>query len=74
VDYRELIISTPETCFGKPRIAGTRIAVQDILDYLGGGTSEDELLREFPTLNREQILACMAFAADVLRRSVPTGN
>ena len=74
MDYREFIVSTPDTCFGKPRIAGTRIAVQDVLDYLGGGTTEDELLKEFPNLKKEQILACVAFAADVLRRSVPTGS
>ncbi len=58
----------PEVRGGKPCIAGTRIAVQDILEYLAGGMSEREILEDFPSLRREHIHAALAFAADRERR------
>ena len=57
---------------GKPVIKGTRITVYDVFDYLSGGTSEDQLLLEFPQLVREDILACYAFAADRERKIAAT--
>lgn len=54
----------PEIRFGKPIVKGTRIAVADIFEYLAGGDSEEDLLKEFPGLTREDVLACLAFAAD----------
>ncbi len=45
-----------------------RIAVQDVLEYLAGGVSEDEILADFPELTREDIRACLAFAADRERK------
>jgi uncharacterized protein (DUF433 family) len=53
---------------GKPCIKGTRIAVYDILEYLAGGMSEDEILRDFPDLTRDDIRAALAFAAARERR------
>ena len=53
---------------GKPCIRGMRITVSDVLDYLAGGMTEDEILRDFPELTREDIRACLAFAADRERR------
>ncbi len=41
-----------------------RITVQDVLEYLAGGMTEDEILRDFPELTRDDIKACLAFAAD----------
>jgi uncharacterized protein (DUF433 family) len=53
---------------GKPCIRGLRITVSDVLEYLAGGMTEDEILRDFPYLTREDIRACLAFAADRERR------
>jgi len=56
--------------FGKPCVRGTRITVGDVLGYLAGGTSEDEILREFPQLTRDDIRACLAYAAERERRTL----
>lgn len=58
---------------GKPCIRGLRITVYDVLDYLASGMTEDEILRDFPDLVREDLHACLAFAADRERRlaSIP---
>jgi uncharacterized protein (DUF433 family) len=53
---------------GKPCINGTRITVYDVLEYLAGGMSEDEILSDFPDLTREDIRAALAFAAARERR------
>ena len=52
---------------------GTRITVGDVLSYLAGGMSEDEIIADVPQLKREDIRACLAFAADRERRlaSIP---
>lgn len=55
---------------GKPCIRGMRITVYDVLDYLAAGTSEVQLLEEFPYLEHEDILACLQFAADRERKMV----
>lgn len=54
---------------GKPCVRDTRITVSDILSYLAAGTTEAELLVEFPDLTHEDILACFAFAAERDRRT-----
>lgn len=72
MDYRERIIIDPAIRFGKPTVRGTRITVGDVLSYLAGGMTEDEVLRDFPSLSRDDIRACLAFAAErerVLRNS-----
>ena len=48
---------------GKPCIRGMRITVQDVLEYLAGGMSTEEILADFPYLTREDIQACLAYAA-----------
>jgi uncharacterized protein (DUF433 family) len=53
---------------GKPCVKGTRITVYDVLEYLAGGMTEDELLSDFPDLTREDIRAALAFAAARERR------
>lgn len=70
MDYRERIIVDPRVRFGKPTVQGTRITVGDILGYLAAGMSEDEILAEFPQLAREDIRACLAFAAERERKLV----
>ena len=53
---------------GKPCIKGTRIAVYDVLEYLAGGMTEDQILVDFPDLKRDDIRASLAFAAARERR------
>ena len=67
MDYRERI-TEPGKRGGKPCLRGMRITVYDVLDYLAGGMSEDEILADFPDLEREDIRAALAFAADRERR------
>jgi uncharacterized protein (DUF433 family) len=62
----ERIIWDPKIMSGKPVIRGTRIPVETILRWLGKGVSVEELLREYPTLSREDINAAQSFAADFL--------
>ena len=69
MDYRDRITIEPGKRSGKPCIRGTRITVYDILDYLAGGMTEDEILADFPYLEREDIHTALAFAADRERRS-----
>ena len=64
MDYSQLITIEPGERGGKPCIRGLRITVQDVLEYLAGGMSVDEVLDDFPDLTREDIQACLAFAAD----------
>jgi uncharacterized protein (DUF433 family) len=68
MDYRKIITMEPGKRGGKPCIRGMRITVSDVLEYLAGGMTEDEILRDFPYLTREDIRACLAFAADRERR------
>ena len=68
VDYRDVITVDPAKRGGKPCIRGLRITVYDVLEYLAGGMSEDEILGDFPDLVRDDIRACLAFAADRERR------
>jgi uncharacterized protein (DUF433 family) len=55
----------PNICNGRPTIAGTRITAQSILEYLSAGDSIDDILAEFPTLTREQILHCIEYSAGI---------
>lgn len=75
VDYRDRITIEPNKRGGKPCVRGLRITVHEVLDYLASGMSEEEILRDFPDLDRDDILACLAFAADRERRlmSIPPG-
>lgn len=68
VDHRKLITIEPDKRGGKPCVRGLRITVYDVLDYLASGMSPEEILADFPDLTREDIQACLAFAADRERR------
>jgi uncharacterized protein (DUF433 family) len=68
MDWRERICIDPAIRGGKPCVKGTRITVYDVLEYLAGGMSEDEIIADFPDLAREDIRACLAFAAARERR------
>jgi uncharacterized protein (DUF433 family) len=75
VDYDHLITIEPGKRGGKPCVRGLRITVYDVLEYLASGMTEDAILQDFPDLTREDIHACLAFAADRERRlvAIPRG-
>jgi len=68
--YQDRITIEPDKRGGKPCIRGLRITVYDVLEYLASGISDAHIVRDFPDLAREDILACLAFAADRERRLV----
>ncbi|MDZ4841728.1 MAG: DUF433 domain-containing protein [Hyphomicrobium aestuarii] len=68
MDYKSIITIEPGKRSGKPCIRGMRITVADVLGYLASGMSEDEILHDFAYLTRDDIRACLAFAADRERR------
>jgi uncharacterized protein (DUF433 family) len=62
--YSEIITIDPQIRFGKPCIRGMRISVYDVLSWLASGMTEADILEDYPELNKEDILAVLAFAAD----------
>ena len=60
----------PAICGGKPCIKGTRIWVALVLDFLADGKSEADLLAEYPALTRQDILAAMAYGAEMSRERI----
>lgn len=56
----------PDICNGRPVIARTRILVQTIMEFLGAGDSVDEVLEAYPSLEREDVYACIQFAAKLM--------
>ncbi len=59
-----LIGIDPEIRFGRACLIGTRIAVDDVLGWMGNGMSVADIIEDFPQLSEEQIRACLKFAAD----------
>lgn len=68
MSYQEIISINPHIRFGKPCITGTRITVYDVLGYLASGMTQEEILKDFPQLTKEHMLACLSYAADRDRR------
>jgi uncharacterized protein (DUF433 family) len=68
MDYKEIITIEPDKRSGQPCIRGLRMTVRDVLEYLAGGMSFQEILTDFPDLTETDIRACLAFAADRERR------
>jgi uncharacterized protein (DUF433 family) len=64
VDWRDYITVDPGKLGGKASVRGMRIAVVHVLEYLASGMTFDEILADFPDLTREDLLACLAFAAE----------
>lgn len=69
-DYSQLITLEAGKRSGKPCIRGLRITVYDVLSYLAAGMSVEEILSDFPTLTRDDILACLTYAAERERHTV----
>lgn len=57
------IAADPAICGGRPTVAGSRMRVTDILDMLASGVGEEEILADFDYISREDIRACLAYAA-----------
>lgn len=65
----ERITLDEKVCNGKPTIRGKRITVQTILEFLGAGESPEEILKQYPFLEAEDITACLKFASDMMNRN-----
>ena len=74
MDYTKIITIESDKRSGKPCIRGLRMTVTDVLEYLAGGMTPEEIVAEFPDLTLEDIRACLAFAADRERKlaTLPT--
>jgi uncharacterized protein (DUF433 family) len=68
MDYSKIITIEAGKRGGKPCIRGTRMTVTDVLEYLAGGMTVEEILADFPDITAEDIRACLAFAADRERK------
>jgi uncharacterized protein (DUF433 family) len=66
MDYRNRIVIDPEILVGKPVVKGSRLSVDFLLGLLAQGWTESEILRNFPGLEREDLLACWAYASEML--------
>ena len=62
----ERIEINPDVCNGKPIIKGTRITVSTILEFLSAGDSFDEILKAYPSITKEDILACLNYARKIV--------
>ncbi len=70
-NYRPYIVSDPQVCGGEHVIAGTRVTLRTVLASLAEGMSVEEILEDFPSLNRESIRAVLAFAAVSAEEDLP---
>jgi uncharacterized protein (DUF433 family) len=68
MDYTQIITLEPGKRGGQPCIRGMRITVRDVLEYLAGGMTVEELIGDFPELTDEDVRACLAYAAAQLPR------
>lgn len=68
MDYSHLITIQPDKRSGQPCIRGLRMTVQDVLEYIASGMTNEEILADFPDLTEEDLRACLTFAADRERR------
>jgi uncharacterized protein (DUF433 family) len=67
--YFGRITIDPALCNGKPTIRGKRITVQTILEFLSAGESREEILRQYPSLESEDIDACLTFPMKLMGNS-----
>ena len=69
VDYKKHITIEPGKRNGQPCIRRMRITVGDVLSYLASGMTIEEILEDFPKLTREDVLACLAYAAETQKKT-----
>ncbi|MFY9621621.1 MAG: DUF433 domain-containing protein [Pyrinomonadaceae bacterium] len=70
MDYRDYITIDPNKRGRKPCVRGLRITVYEVLEYLASDMTEDQILADFPDLTRDDLKACIAFAADRERKLI----
>jgi len=63
IDYHSIITLESGKRSGKPCVRGLRITVQDVLDWLASGMTIDDILVDYPELTRDDVLACLSYAA-----------
>ncbi len=69
-NYLARITINPAQLDGKPCIRSMRISVQTILEFLGAGNTPEEILSQYPLLNKEDIIACLQYAAKVSGKEI----
>ena len=67
MDWHDRIVMDPHVLVGKPVIKGTRIAVEFVIDLLGRGWTDEQILQEYDHLTKDDIQACLAYSAEVLK-------
>lgn len=67
MNWRDYIVSDPLILVGKPTLKGTRISVKLVLELLGAGWTQEEVLENYPTLTREMLQAAFAYAAEIVQ-------
>jgi uncharacterized protein (DUF433 family) len=70
MDWRDRISADPNVCHGKVCIRGTRIMVSVVLDNLAAGRTHEQILESYPSLKEDDILAAVAYAAQLTREEV----
>jgi uncharacterized protein (DUF433 family) len=67
MEWRERIVCDPKILVGKPTVRGTRISVELILGWLSAGWSFEQLLDSYPNITRDDVLAALAYARELVR-------
>lgn len=63
---KDRIVIDPAICNGRPVVRGTRITAQTVMEFLAAGDSVEDVLEEYPSLTREDVLACMEWASRLM--------
>lgn len=66
MDWRDHITVDPQILVGKPVVKGTRISVEMVIDLLAAGWTEEQVLDSYPTLNADDVRACLAYVSEIL--------
>ncbi len=67
LNYLKRITINPDICHGKPTIRNLRYPVENMLEHLSAGMTTDEILKDYPDLEKEDILACLAYASNITK-------
>jgi uncharacterized protein (DUF433 family) len=70
MNWRDRITTNPAVCHGAACVKGTRIMASVVLDNLAAGLTPDEVVKLYPTLQRDDVAAAMAYAAELARERV----
>ena len=70
MNWQDYISVDPEVCHGRACIAGTRVLVTAVLDNLAAGLTVDEVIKSYPSLNRESVQAALCYAAELAKERI----